>query len=117
MYLVNGNKKFGTLKFFQVMTDKSDVVFRDVFYVLDNEMKRCILEGLGVVRLATPVSLSIKEKMWHSGKLGEEKGKQLVETLLYLLGENAGLRGGLEHKKLQRGSITKLTSLRYVYTA
>ena len=47
---------------FWFLLDKSDVVFRDVLYVLDNEMKRCISEGLGVVRLATPVSLSIEEK-------------------------------------------------------
>ena len=83
------------------MLDRSDIVFLDMFYVLDNKMKCHTSEGLGVVKSATPVSITIEDKLWAEGKLGEENGKQLVETLLFLLGINAGLRGSLEHKCLR----------------
>ena len=46
--------------------------------------------------------LTTEDKLWQEGKLGEENGRQLVETLIYLLGINLGLGGGNEHKQLRR---------------
>ena len=87
---------------FWYMLDKSDIVFLDMYYVLDNEMKQCTSEGLGVVKSATPVSITTEDKLWKEGKFGEENGTQLVQTMMFLLGVNAGLRGGLEHKHLRQ---------------
>ena len=65
-------------------------------------MKHRTSEQMVVVKSATPVSLTTEEKMWREGKLGEENGTQLVQTVMFLLGINAGLHGGLEHKRLCR---------------
>ena len=73
-------------------------MFSDVFYVLDNEMKKCTAEGLGIVKSATPISVTVKDKMWKEGKLGEDNGMILVQTVLFLLGVNLRLQGGNEHK-------------------
>ena len=65
-------------------------------------MKKCTSEGLGVVKSATPVSISTEDKLWKEGQLGEANGYQLVETVMFLLGLNLDLRGGNEHKRLRR---------------
>ena len=82
--------------------DHSDYDFLDVFYVLDNEMKRPTAKELGVVKVTTPISIAVEDKLWKEGKLEEENGTMLVQTVLFLLGVNLGLRGGNEHKHLCR---------------
>ena len=49
-----------------------------------------------------PVSYEMEEKTWRDGILGEERGQQLVETVLFLLGVDLALHGGEEHKRLRR---------------
>ena len=50
-------------KVFWLILDRSDTVLLDVFYVLDNEMKRRCAEGLGMVKSATPIKVSTEEKL------------------------------------------------------
>ena len=76
---------------FWFILDGSDIVFLDVFYVLDNEMKKHTTEGLGILKSATPISVTVKDKMWKEGKLGEDNGMILVQTVLFLLGVNLRL--------------------------
>ncbi len=40
--------------------------------------------------------------MWAEGALGEDRPRQLSDTILYLLGINLALRGGEEHRNLRR---------------
>ena len=87
-------------KVFWFFLDHSDMTFLDLYYELDNEMKCHTLEGLGVVKSATPVSLTVEDKLWKEGKLGEENVCQLVETVLFLLGVNLGLRGAMNTRGL-----------------
>ena len=73
---------------FWYLLDRSDVVFLDMYYVF--------------VKSAMPVSVTTEKKLWQQGKLWEENGTQLVQTVMFLLGINVRLRGGLEHKRLCR---------------
>ena len=84
------------------LLNEEDEIFCDLFFVVDNIMKDRLEAGLGVVKSATPIDLSMEEKMWTSGILGEHNPKQLCETVLFLIGINLALRGGEEHKKLRR---------------
>ena len=65
-------------------------------------MKRRTSEGLGAIKSASPVSVTMEDKLWKDGLLSKENGKLLFETVLYLLGVNLGLKGGLEHKRLRQ---------------
>ena len=92
---------------FWFILDRSDEVFLDVYYVLDNEMKRCTNEGLGYVKSCTPVSISIEDKIWESGHPGEDNGTEYGNVSPWC--KFLGLRGGNKHKSLQRpGLICKL---------
>ena len=42
-----------------------------------------------------------ENQMWESNILGEENGRQLVETLVYLFDLHFALRGGKEHRRLR----------------
>ena len=64
-------------------------------------MKRRTSMGLGIVESADPVTLSMEDKPWKDGTLGESKANQLVKTLMYLIGVNFALSGGFEHKCLR----------------
>ena len=88
-------------RIFWFTLDQSDDVFFDVYYVLDNEMKQCASQGLGNVKSCTSISITIKDKLWEGGKLGKYNGTVLVQTVLFLLSVNLGLRGGLEYKRLR----------------
>ena len=70
---------------FWFILDCTDEVFLDVYYIFDNKMKRCSSEGLGNVKCCTPVSITIEDKLWKEGKLGEENGTVLVHKVLFLL--------------------------------
>ena len=73
-----------------------------LFNVVDNIMKQRIEDGMGVVKNSTPISLCMEEEMWRSGILGKHNPKQLSDTMVYILGLNLALRGGIEQKHLRR---------------
>ena len=78
---------------------ESDPIFGDLYNVMDNVMKQSVSEGLGVVKSATPISLSLEEEMWNTGMLGEHQPKQLSDMIIFLLGLNLA-RGCVEQKHL-----------------
>ena len=84
----------------QKLIDKSDDIFIDLTNVLDNLMKDRVSKDMGVMRSPDPVSMTMENKMWDMGILGEDKPSQLTD-ILYLLGVNLTLCGG-KHKKLRR---------------
>lgn len=81
---------------------KGDESLTDLYYTLDNFMKQRTTAGLGRKVSANIVTLDAEEKMWAEGILGEDHPKQLVDTVLYLLGIHLALRGGEEHRRLRR---------------
>ena len=84
------------------LLSKHDEVFIQLFHVVDNLMKDKVAEGMGEVKSAVAISNAMEDKMWTSGVLGEHNPKQLLETVMFLLGINLALRGGEEHKRLRR---------------
>ena len=53
-----------TKRVFWYLFHHSDIVFLDMYYVLDNEMKCRTSQGLGVIKSVTPVNLTTEEKLW-----------------------------------------------------
>ncbi len=81
-----------------------DFSFMKLQNTLNNHMINLSKKGeLWPKRKAKPLSVSQEEKMWNDGILGMSNPKQLVETLLYLLGMHFALRAKDEHKALQAG--------------
>ena len=81
------------------LLSEDDPVFCDLFFVVDNVMKDRVESGLGALMSAMPIDVSMEEKMWTSGILGEHNPKQLCDTVLFMIGVNLALQGGEEHKK------------------
>ena len=69
---------------------------------LDAVMKERSAAGIGLIcKRAEVITMDEENQMWESNILGEENGKQLVETLVYLFGLHFALRGGKEHRRLR----------------
>lgn len=69
---------------------------------LDNRMRALQTIGLGHnPSKADVITREMEEALWAGGQLGEESPSLLLNSLVYLLGVNLGLRSG-EHRKLRR---------------
>lgn len=69
---------------------------------LNNVMKELQAIGLGNnPKKVDVVSPLMEEELWSAGVLGDSSSRQLLRTLVYVLGLNLGLRTG-EHRKLRR---------------
>ena len=79
-----------------------DPVFIRFKNTLDNTMKERAKAGLGWAVSATPITLSDEDKMWQEGVLGEDEPETLRDTVVFLLGLNFVLCGGLEQRNLRR---------------
>jgi integrase len=80
----------------------SDDCFKPIKLVLDAEMKRLQCCGVGIKRKqAEVIDIDSENDMWIDNILGEDTPKQLVNTIIYLLGLNLALRGRVEHRQLQ----------------
>ncbi len=77
---------------FKLIDDREMVKFCTV---LDNLMKVRARQGIGRKESSDPISLEQEEILWSQGILGENTPDQLRETVLYLLGVNLALRGGM----------------------
>ena len=65
-------------------------------------MKERSAAGIGLIcKRAEVITMDEKNQKWGSNILGEENGKRLVETLVYLFGLHFALRGGKEHRRLR----------------
>lgn len=71
---------------------------------LDNKMKE--LAGMGKVApriQAKEIDLDKENYLWEKGILGESNGRQLLNTILYIMGVQFGLRADQEHCNLRLG--------------
>ena len=57
--------------------------------------------GKLICKRAEVITMDEENQMWESNIIGEEAGKQLVETLVYLFVLYFALRGGKEHRRLR----------------
>lgn len=81
-----------------------DQDFVELAQVLDNRMKYLASKGFSCPReKAEAIELDEEEQLWSSGTLGESNPKQLIDTLVYLMGVQFALRAGKEHKALRVG--------------
>lgn len=88
-------------KNFSIFTDEE---FADTRLALDTAMKETTLEGNGLQKKrASAISFEEEKKLWDQNILGDDNPSRLNRTLLYLLGINAGLRGGDELRNLTVG--------------
>ena len=70
--------------------------------VLDSEMKRLQGQGVGSKRRqAEPITQEEEEVLWKKGMLGQDTGRALVDTMLYMCGTYFALRSGQEHRALR----------------
>ena len=83
------------------------VEFRSVKTVFDNIMKECARDNIGMIkRQAQVISYEFQSKLWESNVLGEDTPDKLLDTVLFLIGINCGLRAGDEHYDLRRDTPT-----------
>lgn len=76
---------------------------------LDATMKRATKEGIGMYkRKAEFISADIEERLWDGGFLGSSNPRQLLTTMVYLIGLNFGLRARKEHRQLRAGRNSQL---------
>lgn len=86
-------KKFSFLK---------DDLFNPIRNALDNRMRSLQAQGLGYnPSQAEIISREMEEALWMGGQLGADPPSRLLNTMVYLLGINLGLRAG-EHRLLRR---------------
>ena len=92
----------------------NDAEFRDFIKVLDAEMKLSAKEGnVRPAKRAEVISFESEEELWNVGSLGSSNPRQLINTLIYLLGTHCAMRAASEHRNLMYGaqSQLKLTSI------
>ena len=78
-----------------------DPCFLDVKMVLDNVMKECAHDCVGMVKKqAEFISLEYEDHLWKCCTLGEDTPDKLRDTVLFVLGINLALRAGDEHHDL-----------------
>lgn len=81
-----------------------DVDFLTLRNVLNNRMRYLAQKGYTCPRQkAEAIDVDDENQMWETGVLGDSNPKQLVDTLLYMLGVHFALRAVKEHKALRVG--------------
>lgn len=115
--------------YYRFEKDKTWDFFRDPEFLesrqaLDAAMKIATKDGLGLKkRRAEFIPVDLEEQLWEDGHLGTDSPKQLLATILYLIGMHYGLRARKEHRQLRFGRnsqfqiledpVTKESLLRY----
>lgn len=88
-------------KYYKFIDDEEFLTLRNV---LNNRMKYLAQNGYTCPReKAEPSDVEDENQMWESGILGDSNPKQLVDTLLYMLGVHFALRAVKEHRALRVG--------------
>jgi hypothetical protein len=86
-----------------------DSEFAEFRRVLDAEMKLSAREGNArPAKRSNIISFEDEEILWTSGALGSSNPRQLLNTLIYLLGTHCALRAASEHRALKFGVQSQL---------
>ena len=87
----------------------NDESFIQIKNTLDNVMKCHARDPDARPRKqAAIITLGEEDFLWSKGVLGSENAKQLLNTMVYLIGLNFALRGGQEHRTLSSGPTSQL---------
>ena len=80
----------------------NEEVFTDVKFTLDNMMKLCTSQGIGVsVKKAQFLSHSDEDLLWSLGLLGTHSPESLLTTIVFIMGKGCALGAGKEHHALR----------------
>ncbi len=96
-------------KVYWKLLGKGDNCLQVLYYMLDNIIKQCTMDGLGRKVSVSILTEDAEETMWSQGILGEDSLCQLSDTMLYLLGLNLALCGGEEQG--YRGQVSTCNCL------
>ena len=105
--------------FFQKEHKKNWSLFRDKEFqefreVLDAEMRLSAREGnIKAPKRADTISYDDEEKMWDEGALGTSNPRQLINTMVYLIGVHCAMRAAAEHRALRFGIRTLNCDLKW----
>lgn len=78
---------------------------------LEAETKRLLSLGVGVsVKISETFSNEHEEKLWNLKLLGSHTPDVLLDTMLFLISKNFGLRSGHEHRNLQFKQFTLISA-------
>ena len=87
-----------------------DETFLPVCNTLDNHMKELSKNGIVALRKQVDtISKEIESKMWANGILGSKDPKQLIHTIVYMLGLHFALWAGVEHRALRVGNKSQIS--------
>ena len=76
--------------------------FRSFRTVVDNLMRERTSQGLGLVNRANIISFDLENKLFSTGRLGDDGPEVLLHMVIYILGVHFMLRGHREHLELRR---------------
>lgn len=76
-----------------------DPFFKQIQDALDVKMKEGTAKGLGHKKQADIFTPQSEEELWSTGTLGSDEPKQLLHTIMYVLGKHFALRAA-EHRDL-----------------
>ena len=76
--------------------------FCDVKFTLDNTMKACVRQGIGIsVKRAEVLTATNKDLLWSMELLGMAYPEQLLNTVIFCIRKGFALRAGQEHRALR----------------
>ncbi|XP_041355536.1 zinc finger MYM-type protein 2-like [Gigantopelta aegis] len=102
-----------SLQYYQRRNDKpvnflDEACYAGLRSVLDARMKEIARKGIGISkRQAQIISEEQEDILWRKQFLGEDTPRQILDTLVYLIGLNFTLRTGDEHRFLRVGSASQ----------
>ena len=80
----------------------NDPAFMDLKYTLDNTMKACTAQGIGMsIQKAEVLSATDEDLLWSLGFLGQNSPEQLLNTVIFSVRKGFALHAGKEHRALR----------------
>ena len=82
--------------------------FKDIKFTLDNLMKECCAQRIGITVCKSEVLTHFHEEVfWSMGLLGVKDHCTLLNSVIYMLGKGFALRVGEEHRMLKAPPFSK----------
>ena len=76
----------------------NDPAFKELKYTLDNTMKACTVQGIGItMKKAEVLSATDKDLLWSLSFLSTSMPEQLLNTVIFSIGKGFALQAGKEH--------------------
>ena len=80
----------------------NDPAFKDLKFTLDNTMKACVCDGIGLtMRQANILTATDEDLLWSLGLLGTSHPDHLLNTVIFAIGKGFALHAGKDHQALR----------------